>query len=63
MNINNTNERKRFLTKKARSRQCPTETIMDADYADDLVLLTNTPTDHFVPILQTIQVSQTKKQE
>ena len=32
------------LKKKAKSRQYPTEIIMDADYADDLVLLTDTPT-------------------
>ena len=32
-----------FTIKKARSRH-PAETIMDADYADDIVLLTNTPT-------------------
>ena len=31
-----------FILKKARSRQYPAETIMDANYADDLALLTNT---------------------
>ena len=29
--------------KKTRSRQYPTETIIDVDLADDLLLLTNTP--------------------
>ena len=33
-----------FLLKKARSRHYLVETIMDADYADDIVLLANTPT-------------------
>ena len=33
-----------FTLKKARSRQYPAETITDANYTDDLVLLTNTPT-------------------
>ena len=32
-----------FILKKAKSRGYPTETITDADYTDDLVLLTNTP--------------------
>ena len=32
-----------FTLKKARGRWFSTETIMDADYADDIVLLTNTP--------------------
>ena len=31
-----------FKKKKKRSRPYPVEAIMDADYADDLVLLTNT---------------------
>ena len=30
--------------KKIRSRRYPKESIRDADYADDLSLLTNTPT-------------------
>ena len=30
-----------FTLKKARSRQYPTETITDADYADDIALLAN----------------------
>ena len=30
--------------KEAISRQYPAETITDADYADDLALLANTPT-------------------
>ena len=30
------------LTKK-RSRRCPAKTITDADYADDIALLSNTP--------------------
>ena len=33
-----------FTLKKARNRQYPTETIMDADYADDIALLANTST-------------------
>ena len=40
--------KKRLLAKKkkkkARNRYCPDETITDADYADDLELLVNTPT-------------------
>ena len=32
-----------FILKKARSRQYPAETTTDADYADDIVLLANTP--------------------
>ena len=30
--------------KKVRSRRYPAQTIMDADYADDITLLENTPT-------------------
>ena len=33
-----------FTLKKPRSRQYPAEAITNADYADDLVLLDNTPT-------------------
>ena len=33
-----------FTLKKARSRRYLTQTIMDTDYADDIVLLANTPT-------------------
>ena len=33
-----------FMQKKARSRWYPMQTIMDADYMDDMVLLANTPT-------------------
>ena len=33
-----------FTLKKARSRQYPAQTITDADYADDVALLANTPT-------------------
>ena len=32
------------LKKMARRRRYPAETIMDADYTDDPVLLANTPT-------------------
>ena len=32
-----------FTLAKARSRRYPTQTIMDADYTDDIALLTNTP--------------------
>ena len=31
-----------FTLKKARSRWYPTESMTDADYADDLLLITNT---------------------
>ena len=46
LNIDRSNKRKWFYPKrkkKARSRQYPTEAIKDTDYADDLVLLANTP--------------------
>ena len=33
-----------FTLKKARSRRYPTQTIMDADYAYNIALLVNTPT-------------------
>ena len=33
-----------FTPKKSRNKEYPTETITDADYTDDLTLLTNTPT-------------------
>ena len=33
-----------FTLVKAKSRRYPARTIMDADFADDLVLLANTPT-------------------
>ena len=42
MNVNRSNEQ-RFTLKKPRSRIYPAETITDADYADDLALLANTP--------------------
>ena len=42
-NIHRSNKRKWFHMKKARSRQYLTETMTDADYADDLALLKNTP--------------------
>ena len=42
MNINKSNERTWFHT-KARSRQCLAETMTDADYTDDLGLLTIIP--------------------
>ena len=32
-----------FILKKARSRRYPAQTITDADYADDIALLANTP--------------------
>ena len=32
-----------FKLAKERSRRYPTQTIMDADYADDIALLANTP--------------------
>ena len=32
-----------FKLAKERSRRYPAQTIMDADYADDIVLLVNTP--------------------
>ena len=37
-------EENAFTLKKARCRQYSEETITNADYADDIVLLTNTPT-------------------
>ena len=45
MNVNRSNDRKWFhtKTKEARSRHYPTETIINADDTDDLVLLANTP--------------------
>ena len=33
-----------FKLTKERSRRCPAQTITDADYTDDIVLLENTPT-------------------
>ena len=33
-----------FILKKAKSRQYPAQTITDADYADDIALLANSPT-------------------
>ncbi len=33
-----------FTLKKARSRQYPAEIIINAEYADDIMLLANTPT-------------------
>ena len=42
-NTNKSNKRKWFHIKKARSRWYPTNTMTDADYADYLELLTNTP--------------------
>ena len=41
-NVNRSNKRKRFKIKKM-TRRYPTETMTDADYADDLALLANTP--------------------
>ena len=32
-----------FKIKKQRNRRYPAQTIMDADYADDIVLQANTP--------------------
>ena len=32
-----------FKLAKERSRRCPTQTITDADFADDIALLANTP--------------------
>ena len=43
-NIKRSSKRKWFHTKKARSRQYPTETMIDADYAEDLVLFINATT-------------------
>ena len=41
-----------FTAKKAMSRRCPAETIIDVHYADDLALLTNTPTQaNYLPSL------------
>ena len=41
--LERSNKRKRLYTKKGRSRLYPEETIIDADYADDLALLVTTP--------------------
>ena len=44
MNLNGSNERKLTHTKKKpRSKLYPAEIIIDANYEDDLVFLTNTP--------------------
>ena len=43
LNINRSNERKWPYTKNARTRRYPAQTTMDADYADDIVLLANRP--------------------
>ena len=40
---NITRSHKKRPLKKARSRRYPAQTISDADYADDLALLANTP--------------------
>ena len=38
-----------FTPQKVRSRRYPAQTITDADYADDIALLTNTPAQAGVP--------------
>ena len=44
MNVNRSNKRKRFHTKKkARSRCYPEDTLTDLNYTDDKALLVNTP--------------------
>ena len=43
MNVNRSKKENDFTLKRTRSRQYPTETLIDADYADDLVLLANIP--------------------
>ena len=43
LNANRSYKKKMTMLKKARSRWYPTDTITDANYADDLVLLANTP--------------------
>ena len=42
-NVDRSNERKWLYVKKAKSRQYPVQTITDADNADDIALLPNTP--------------------
>ena len=42
-NSHNSNKRKRLYAKRARSRSYPAETITEADYADVLAFLANTP--------------------
>ena len=42
-NVNRFHEKNDFTLAKARSRQYPAQTSMDADYADDIALLANTP--------------------
>ena len=43
-NVDRSNERKWLYAKKARCIRYPTETITNANYADDVALLENTPT-------------------
>ena len=45
-----------FTLKKAKSRQYPVQTIMDADYADDIALLANTPTQTESQLYSLVQV-------
>ena len=37
-------KKKKKKKKKARNRWCPTETITNVDYANDIAYLANTPT-------------------
>ena len=43
-NVDRSNERKWFYAQKSKRRRYPAQTITDADYADDIALLANTPT-------------------
>ena len=43
-NVYRFNERKRLHAGKKKKQKIPAQTIMDADYADDIALLANTPT-------------------
>ena len=44
LNVDISYERKLLYAKKARNRWYPAETLRDADYAEDIALLPNTPT-------------------
>ena len=44
LNVDRSNEGKWLYTKKAKCRRYPAQTITGADYADDIELLVNVPT-------------------
>ena len=51
MNVNRSYKNS-FTIKKIRSKLYPAETMTDANYADDLALLTNTPVHSSFPVAQ-----------